>query len=194
MTGIIEKKSATSGGTHQVLIAGEAGQGVVLQGIILAEAAVAAGAWVAQSARYGAAMRGGEATSDVVISNQPLDFPEVEEPDYVVAISQITYDKFVVKRGTAKVVVYDPFFVKPADLEGVKQIKIPATDSALKTFGDSQASNLIILSALAEVTGLVSMGDMIAAIDRNLAPRFRDTNIRALEMGKEMAIEAGKEA
>lgn len=194
MTDKHEKKSATSGGTHQVLIAGEAGQGVVLQGIILAEAAVAAGAWVAQAARYGAAMRGGEATSDVVISDQPIDFPEVEDPDYVIAISQITYDKFVVKRNAGKIIVYDPFFVKAAKLEGVKQYKIPATDTALKEFGGSQASNLIILAALAEVTGIVSMDNIINAVDSNLSPRFRETNIKALEMGRQMAIEAGKEA
>ncbi len=189
-----DQKKTQSNGKYQVLIAGEAGQGVIIQGIILAESAVASGAWVTQSARYGAAMRGGVATSDVVISNQPIDFPEVEKPDYMIAISQLTYDKFAVGKREARVVVYDPFFVKPVELEGVTQVGVAATDTAIKVFGGAQASNLIMLAGLAEVTGLVSTKDMIEAIDRNLSKKFRENNIRALEIGKEMAQEAGKGA
>ena len=133
-------------------------------------------------------------------SNGPLrrrhaiDYPEVEKPDYLVAISQLTYKMFAVEQGSAKVVIYDPFFVTPQKIEGVKQYRIPATDTALKELGGVQPSNLIILAALAEATGLVTTENMIDAIDRNLAARFRENNLRALEMGKQMAIAAGKEA
>jgi 2-oxoglutarate ferredoxin oxidoreductase subunit gamma len=139
-------------------------------------------------------MRGGVATSDVVISDAPIDYPEVEKPDYLVTISQLTYKMFAVDKRHAKVVIYDPFFVKPQNIEGVKQYCIPATDTALKELGGVQPSNLIILAALAEATGLVSPENMIDAIDRNLAARFRENNMRALQMGKEMAQAAGKEA
>jgi 2-oxoglutarate ferredoxin oxidoreductase subunit gamma len=186
-------KQRQPGGTYQVLIAGEAGQGVIIQGILLAEAAAASGAWVAQAARYGAAMRGGVATADVVISDQPIDFPEVENPDYLIAISQVTYEKFAVQRKSARIVVYDPFFVTPKQLEGVEQVCIAATDAAIKTFGGAQASNLIILGGLAEVTGLITTQNIIQAIDQNLEPRFRENNIRAFEMGKQMARAALKE-
>ena len=174
--------------TQQVLIAGEAGQGVILQGVLLAEAAVARGAWVAQSARYGAAMRGGEATADVVICSRPIDFPHADHPDYLITISQATYQRFALESTSAKVVIYDPFFVTPAEKPGLEQLGIPATDTALKRFGNVQPANLIVLSALAEVSGLVSLEDLIQAVDRQLAVRFRDANLQALALGREMAL------
>jgi len=193
MSGTNDNK--TSGGAHQVLIAGEAGQGVVVQGILLAEAAVAAGKWVAQTARYGAAMRGGEATSDVVISDEPIDFPEVEEPDIVIAISQMTYDKYVVGKEHVKFVVSDPFFVKAKDLgSGVRQVSVPATDLAIKTLGSAQPSNIIIVGALAELTGVVSSESVIEAMDKNFSARFREANLKALKLGQELVRAGGKEA
>jgi 2-oxoglutarate ferredoxin oxidoreductase subunit gamma len=175
----------TGRGTSQVLIGGEAGQGVILQGIILADAAVAGGAWVAQTARYGAAMRGGEATAGVVISALPIDFPYVEQADYLVLLSQQTYAKYAT--GAGQLVVYDPFFVTPEAREGIDQVGIPATDTALKDLGGAQPANLIVVGALAALTGLVTTDNLIEAVDRNLSARFRATNIRALEIGAALA-------
>lgn len=174
-------------GTHQVLIGGEAGQGVMLQGIILADAAAAAGAWVAQTARYGAAMRGGEATAGVIVSRRPIDFPYVEAPDSLVVLSQLTYDKYASSVAGLSLLVYDSFFVSARQQGGLRQVGIAATEASMRELGSVQPANLICVSALAELTGLVTTDDLVAAVDHHLPARFRDSNIRALELGRSLA-------
>jgi len=172
---------------YQVRIGGEAGQGVILAGVLLAQAAAEAGMQVAQSARYGAAVRGGEATSDVVISSESIDFPHVESPDYLVVISQSTYDKFAPVQAEGTLVISDPFFVKSGPLKNVRHIELAATDAAIKRFGKSTSANLVLLGALVELSNVASMDSLRAAVEHGVSAKFKKANFEALEMGRKMA-------
>ena len=77
----------------EVRFAGSGGQGVVLMGVVLGQAAALhAGLFAAQTQSYGAEARGGAARSDVVISSAPIDSPMVTAPDYLVAMCQEALD------------------------------------------------------------------------------------------------------
>lgn len=178
------------GGTAQIRIGGEAGQGVILAGVMLAETATEDGREVAQSARYGAAVRGGVATADIVVSDENIDFPHVEEPDYLVVLSQATYDTLATVQKEGTLVLYDPFFVTPKDLPGVVQICIPATDAALKEFGKATGANLITVSALSELTGVITSTSLRAVVEKGPAKKFLASNLKALALGKQMAATA----
>src|SRR5512136_882491 len=79
----------------EVRMAGEGGQGMILAGIILAEAAgIYGGKNVVQTQSYGPEARGGASKSEVVISDGEIDHPEVLEADIVVTLSQEAYDKY----------------------------------------------------------------------------------------------------
>jgi 2-oxoglutarate ferredoxin oxidoreductase subunit gamma len=175
----------------QVRIGGEAGQGVILAGFMLAQAAMGDGRKVAQSARYGAAVRGGEATADLVISDTPIDYPHVETPDILVVFSQQTYDRFAPPKTEDTQVFYDPFFVTPSKTAGGSFWKISATEKAIERFGKSTSSNLIVLGFIAHLTEVVSEESLIAAIEQNLPPKHRAAGLEALQMGKKAALEAG---
>ncbi len=175
----------------QVRIGGEAGQGVILAGVMLASAAMEDGRKVAQSARYGAAVRGGEATADLVISDTPIDYPHVEIPDILVVFSQQTYDRFAPPRTEDTKVFYDPFFVTPSKTSGGSLREISATEMAIERFGKSTSSNLIVLGFIAQLTGVVSEASLNAAIEQNLPSRHRAVGLEALAMGKKAALEVG---
>lgn len=181
------------GGTAQIRIGGEAGQGVILAGVMLAETAAEEGLEVAQSARYGAAVRGGVATADIVVSDEEIDFPHVEEPDYLIVLSQTTYDTLATEQREGTLVIYDPFFVKPKDLPGVVQISIPATDRALKEFGKATGANLITVSALSVLTGVISEASLLSNVEKGPAKKFLASNLKALALGKQLAATAEEE-
>ncbi|MCU0663425.1 MAG: 2-oxoacid:acceptor oxidoreductase family protein [Myxococcota bacterium] len=174
----------------EVRIAGEAGQGVLLSGQMLAEMASADGYEVAQSARYGAAVRGGEALADVIVSTEPIDFPLVERPHYLVALSQPTYDRLAPAQAAGTLVIFDPFFVKPQDLPSIRQIRIPATDVAIAELGRATGANVVALAALVEVSSVVGQEAAQTVLERAENPKFRAANRKAWQLGQRLAQEA----
>lgn len=174
----------------EVRIAGEAGQGVLLSGQMLAEIASEDGYEVAQSARYGAAVRGGEAMADIIVSGHAIDFPHVERPHYLVTLSQPTYDRLASAQEDGTLLIYDPFFVKPQEMPRLRQKCIPATDIAMRELGRATGANVVALSALIALTDIVSERASLAVLDRTENPRFRTANRKAWELGQRLAKEA----
>lgn len=175
----------------EVRIAGEAGQGVLLAGQMLAEMASEDGREVAQSARYGAAVRGGEAIADVVVSNGPIDFPHVERPNSLVALSQPTYDRIAPAQADGTLVIFDPFFVRPQELApGVRQVCVPATDAAIRELGRATGANVVALAALVALTEVVSPQAAMRVLESAANPKFRAANRKAWELGWKLAKEA----
>src|SRR6185369_877723 len=78
----------------EILISGYGGQGVVRVGQILGQAAVNQGLFTTMLISHGTETRGGYVRSQVVISDQFIDSPVVERPDYFLAFSAIAYGMF----------------------------------------------------------------------------------------------------
>ena len=78
----------------EIRIAGFGGQGIILAGLLLGKAAIKDGKYAVQTQSYGPESRGGAARSEVVISDQVIDYPKVVEADILIALSQTAYDKF----------------------------------------------------------------------------------------------------
>ena len=79
----------------EICLAGSGGQGVILCSILLAQAALHHGIYVAQSQSYGPEARGGSCKAEVVISDRPIDFPKLEEIDFLLALTQDSLDKYI---------------------------------------------------------------------------------------------------
>jgi 2-oxoglutarate ferredoxin oxidoreductase subunit gamma len=171
------------GETRQVRLSGFGGQGVVLAGTILGHAAVKDGKWVAGSSSYGAQARGGAARADVVLSDGSIVFPHVIEADVLVAMAQTAYDKYTEALALGALVIYDDALVAPRSIGGAGQIGISATSTAIKELHERQSANIVILGATAAVTGIASREALCAAIEENVSHRFKDLNLRALELG-----------
>jgi 2-oxoglutarate ferredoxin oxidoreductase subunit gamma len=167
----------------QVILCGFGGQGIVLAGTILSQAAFNDGKWVSSTDSYGAAARGGACRAEVVISERPIIFPYVIAADTLIAMYQTAYDKYIgcVKPGEG-VVIYDERFV-PEEMKGLKYVGIPASRTALEELNNGMAANVIILSAAVEMTDVVSKKELKSAIEEIIPERLRELNLKAMNIG-----------
>lgn len=172
------------GEVTQVRLSGYGGQGVVLSGLLLGAAGVFDGRFVAGSNSYGAQARGSGCKAEVILSAFPIDFPHLTRADILVAMSQGAYDLYCqdVKEDDG-LILYDSGLVKPKDGLRVKQIGLPATETAVKKLTSKQVANIVFLGALTEITQVVSSRALRKAIREHVSERFRGLNLKALGAG-----------
>ncbi len=166
----------------EVRLAGEGGQGMILAGIILAEAATIYGGQNAvQSQSYGPEARGGASKSEVVISSGEIDHPEVLQPDVVVALSQEAFRKF------ASSVKPDGLLIVDADkvdsTSAPHAIRLPITKMAFDTTGKIITANTVALGVLVGLTGVVTRQALEKAIIARAPRGTEEMNHKALEAG-----------
>jgi 2-oxoglutarate ferredoxin oxidoreductase subunit gamma len=167
--------------TVQVRFGGFGGQGIVLAGLLLGQAATFDGKFVAGSNSYGVQARGSACRSEVVISDDPIDFPNVAVPDILAVMSQRAYDLF--SRGVARggLIFYDSQFITPRRRRGL--VEVPATGMALQDMGDKRYANVILLAAVVAQTGIVSQGALLRAIEESVKGQFLELNKKAAALG-----------
>jgi len=169
---------------RQVVLCGFGGQGIVLAGTMLGQAAFNDGKWVSGTNSYGAAARGGACRAEVVISDKPITFPYVIEADILIAMSQTAYNKYIaqVKR-EGGVVIYDNGFVPPEEISGLKYIPIPSIRTAIEELNRGIVANVIILSAAVEMTGVVTKEALRSAVEEIVPERLRELDLKAVDIG-----------
>ncbi len=172
---------------RQVRLSGLGGQGVVLSGVLLGQAGVMDGKYIAGSDSYGAQARGSRCESEIIFSDGPIDYPHLMIPDILVAMSQGAYDFYSqdVREGSG-LILYDGGLVKPRQELKVRQLGIPATEHAVKRLENKQVANIVILGALIETTQIVSARALQKAMVLHISERFRKLNLRALRLGMEL--------
>ena len=172
------------GEVKQIILCGFGGQGVILAGTILGYAGINDGKWVAGSSSYGSQARGGYARSEVVISDEQISFPRVIEADILVAMFQSAYDKYIEYVGSENgIVIYDKPLVSTKEINGLKQIGIPATNIAATELNNKQVANMVILGIAVGITKIVTKGALISAVEKNVPERFKTLNLKAVELG-----------
>lgn len=166
----------------EIRLAGEGGQGMILAGIILAEAAaIYDGKQATQTQSYGPEARGGASRSEVVISDVEIDHPEVLSADVVVALSQEAYRKFArtVHAGGLLIVDEDRVAVH-ADFTGVK---VPVARIAHEATGKPITANTVALGVLVGMTGVVSREALEKAVVARAPKGTDEMNRKALQAG-----------
>jgi 2-oxoglutarate ferredoxin oxidoreductase subunit gamma len=171
----------------QVRFAGLGGQGILLMGEILGEAAVLDKKYVGQTASYGSEARGSACRSDVVISDSWIDFPEVTEADILACMSQGTYDQLSKKvNPKGALVFYDTQMVRPDPASSLKHVSIPATERAFKEFNNRMVANIVLLGAVVKAAGLVQEESLLKSLANRVPPNFLDLNQKAVRLGFEL--------
>jgi len=166
----------------EVRLAGEGGQGMILAGIILAEAATIYGGQNAvQSQSYGPEARGGASKSEVIISSGEIDHPEVLQPDVVVALSQEAFRKFASTVKPSGLLIVDADKVDSSSAP--KAIRLPITKMAFETTGRIITANTVALGVLVGLTGVVSRQALEKAIIARAPRGTEEMNHKALEAG-----------
>ncbi len=171
----------------EIRICGFGGQGIILAGVILGEAAVRAGFEAVQTQSYGPESRGGAARSEVVISSEPIDYPRVVRADVVVALSQPAYDRYGPEAGPGALVIVD------GDLVEAEGVRSPSFTRTAERVGRKIVANIVMLGYLGAVLDLLPHGTLLQAVLAHVPKGTEELNERALEAGRALA-ESGEEA
>jgi 2-oxoglutarate ferredoxin oxidoreductase subunit gamma len=179
------------GNRTEIRLAGEGGQGMILAGIILAEAAaIFDNKNATQTQSYGPEARGGASKAEVVISQGEIDHPEVIMADVLVAMSQEACDKYAgnLKKDGLLIVDQERVGRVPSN----RAIKVPITRLAQESSGKSITASVVALGVLVGLTGVVSRNAITQAV-ANHAPRgTEEMNQAALSAGFAAADLVGK--
>jgi 2-oxoglutarate ferredoxin oxidoreductase subunit gamma len=139
------------------VFAGFGGQGVILAGKLLAQAGVDYGLEVTWLPSYGPEMRGGTANCTVVLSDEPIGSPVVDNPTALVAMnlpSLVRFEKTVAEGGT--ILVNSSLIAQTTERSDVHALNVPANDIAL-SLGNARAANMVALGAIVKATGVVPL-------------------------------------
>lgn len=178
--------------TIGVRLSGRGGQGVMLAGLLLAQAGMHDGLHVVQTQSYGPEARLGAAKSDVVLSPHEIAFPEIVEPDLILCLSRdayVTYGRRLAEGGRR---VVDEPLTRELDV-GDDDLVLPLSRSAGEV-GDPLVANAVALGALVALRGLVSRGALRRAVRERVRPQFQELNLRALDVGLRLGAEASRPA
>ena len=91
----------------ELRLSGSGGQGLILAGIILAEAAINQGLNAIQSQSYGPEARGGASKAEVIIGDEEIFFPKVRKPNILLALSQKAFNQYIHDLDSKSIIVVD---------------------------------------------------------------------------------------
>jgi 2-oxoglutarate ferredoxin oxidoreductase subunit gamma len=167
----------------RIRLTGRGGQGVMLAGAILAEAAMRDGRHVAQTQEYGPEARLGATRADVVIAEWEIAYPEVDRADLLLCLSRdgaLRYVKSLAAGGTA---VVDSRFAADVGVGDAGRIVALPLQATARAVGDEITTNVVGLGALVGISGAVTEESLAAALAARTKPEFAELNRRALEAG-----------
>ena len=177
------------GTRYEIRLAGEGGQGLILAGVILAEAAaVGDGKNVAQTQSYGPEARGGASTSEVVISDGEIDYPKVVEADLLLAMSQEACDRHCHELKKNGVLIVDSILVDRVPTERV--YCVPITKIAEESTGRRVTANVVALGLIVGLTNVVTQGAIEAALAARVPRGTQELNLKALHAGLQVGENA----
>ena len=168
----------------EILVSGFGGQGVVRVGQILGQAAVHEGLYATMLISHGTETRGGYVRSQVVISDEFIDSPVVEHPDYFCAFSEIAYARFKGLCSRESLILHNPELVPQDPAVVAQHCAIPAEALALKFLGKEIFSNVIFLGTLSSKLTVLSQENLERALAERLPARFFEENLQAFRLGR----------
>lgn len=177
---------------YEIRLSGSGGQGLILMGIILAEAiGIYDGKFVAQTQSYGPEARGGSSKAEVVVSDEEIDYPKAMKPDLLLAMNQKSCDEFYPDLKPDGIVIVDSTFVR--QIPTPKAFQVPFTRIAREKFKREVVANIIALGALSQLTPMVSVKAVEAAVLARVPKGTEALNRDALKAGMSAAKRAKKE-
>ena len=174
----------------EIRIGGFGGQGVILAGIILGKAAsIFDKNEAVQTQSYGPEARGGASKCEVVISDGEIDYPKVQSPDILVAMSNEALIKYIVDLKDEGTLIVDPGTTDIEDVRdfidqhNIKVFNAPATKTANDEIGLKIVANIVMVGAITKITGVLSENAAIEAIKDSVPAGTEEKNINAFNAG-----------
>jgi 2-oxoglutarate ferredoxin oxidoreductase subunit gamma len=173
----------------EVRLAGTGGQGLILAGVILAEACgVHEGKQVVQTQSYGPEARGGASKSDVIVSDEEVLYPKARVLNVLACLSQGSADAYVKDLRPEGTLITDSTFVYNCSRGDA--VCVPLTQATRDKFGRDVFANIVLLGTIASVTAIVKLESLEKSVRSRVPPATVENNIAALALGYRLGEEA----
>jgi len=187
----MDTEKQSDGFYESVIIAGFGGQGIILAGKLLAQAAMNSGKEVTFFPSYGAEVRGGTSNCTVVIAAEQIASPVVTSPDSLIIMNNASMRRYAASLRSNGLLVYNSSLINdiPELAKGVDILAVPS-DEIANTLGSPKISNMVILGSYLQKRNLLSIETTGKCLADVLSERLHKTiplNIKALETGADYA-------
>ncbi len=174
----------------EIRLAGSGGQGLILAGLVLAEAAgVYDGREVAMVQSYGPEARGGASKAEIIISDSPIDYPLCTHVDILMALNQEACDAYCWDLRPGAWILVDKDLV--AHPPSSRAVTLAFTAVARDKLKKIMAANVVALGAIAELTGVVTRRSLERALLARVPRGSEELNKKALSLGARLARSYG---
>jgi len=170
---------------YEFRLSGAGGQGLLLIGKVLAEAAaVYDGKNATQSQSYGPEARGGASKSEVIISDVEIDYPKATEIDFLLSLTQESCDRYCSDLKADGTLLVDTTFVSRVPKGEFKVHRQPITQKAKEELGSATVANVVALGVISKLTSVVSAEAVESAILARVPKGTEELNLKAYRMGR----------
>ena len=181
----------------EIRVAGFGGQGVILSAIVLGKAAsIHQGEFATMTQNFGPEARGGACSAQLLLSDKPILYPYVTNPDVLIVMSQEAYSKFSPELKDGGTLLIERDLVRVTDLPRHSRVySVPATRLA-EELGKRMVLNIVMVGFFTAVTQLLEADAVRKAVADSVPSSFRDLNLKAFDKGYEYgktALAAGPE-
>lgn len=166
----------------EIRFSGFGGQGVILMGHIFGEAAVLDGKDVTLTKSYGPEARGGACSTDIIISEDRVYYPQVRNPDVLISMSQSALQTYKGSLKEDSQLMIDTGLVE-SNREGT--IGLPATEIAEEELGVKVVANIVMLGYFTAKTNMASKESIEEAIRKQVPEGTEEKNLEAFNRGYE---------
>lgn len=194
LTGRRDKKNTAPVASDRVeiMVSGLGGQGIILSGKILAEAAsIFDGKEAVMSQSYGPEARGGASRAEIIISSGKIYYPKVIQVNIFVTMSQQSLDKYGDLLNAEGLMIADETYVKniPARFKNV--FKAPFSSVAMNLLENPLVANIIALGALVAITHVVTRESLIHAVLERVSQKVLVSDRVAVDTGFKLVEDSG---
>ena len=181
--------------TTEIKTGGLGGQGVILAGMIVGRAAsIYADLYATLTQSFGPEARGSACGASIIVSDEPVEYPYVTNPDVLVVMSQEACNRFAPEMAPGGTLLYESDFVKPTNLpDGIKSFGVPATRFA-EELHRQMVANIVMIGFFAAVTDVISAEAIRQSVEASVPEGTESLNLAAFEKGYEhgLALKEGK--
>ncbi|MHC4063825.1 MAG: 2-oxoacid:acceptor oxidoreductase family protein [Planctomycetota bacterium] len=174
----------------EIKVGGLGGQGVILAGMIIGRgASIYDGKHSTLTQSFGPEARGSACSAQVIVSDEPVEYPYLTHPDMLVVMSQEACNRFAPEMSPQGTLLYEADLVRPGEVSpGVDQYGVPCTRIA-EDLQRRMVANIVMVGFFAAVTDLVTVDALRKSVEQSVPAGTETLNLTAFERGQTYGLE-----
>lgn len=173
----------------EIRLTGSGGQGIIMLGVILADCAIQTGHNAIQSQSYGPEARGGASKCEVIMDENDINFPKVQRPNLLLALTQDAANKYAHNLNSECLIVLDETVNLEKNPGTEKIVKLPILSTARDKVGKEITANIVALGALNHILKSFEPDTLFEVILEHVPKGTEVLNRRAFDAGHDIAKE-----